>query len=383
MPERRRFRVYLAGPISRCNKTQTRRWREAVKRKYEATMEFLDPVENLVGSEASAYEVVEADLRLVEQADGLLVNMWRESIGATMGVVHACRHGRPVVVADPNHLESRMLAFFADAVEETPLQGAKALLNLLRAESGWRVVKSEGREDPFERRKILEAVRAACRHAKRDDVAIPGRVLPAVIERLRASDRRIRKSVTATDVDKAVTKALDELESDAAQTAAVAGVLTAWRSRHDRKRSRGGRIDRARDRPPPDRVLASRVPISSGKAHATIWGKAVKSLDGIPSPAAREVFRIISSVPGITEIKLGPFGHKGSRSICQAWVGESPEPHVIEGKLYDRGVKGTMQSFQVRVQSDSDKPKVVAAIERELRNSSKWAQRQAVRTRER
>ena len=374
MPERRRFRVYLAGPISRCNETQTRRWREAVKRKYEATMEFLDPVENLVGPEASAYEVVEADLRLIEQADGLLVNMWRESIGATMGVVHACRHGRPVVVADPNHFESRMLAFFADAVEETPLQGAKALLNLLRAESGWRVVKSEGREDPFERRKILEAVRAACRHAKRDDVAIPGRVLPVVVERLRASDRRIRKSVTTTDIDKAVTKALDELESDAAQTESVAGVLNAWRSRHDRKRSRGGRIDRVRDRPPSDRVLASRVPISSGKSHATIWGKAVKSLDGIPLPA-REIFRRISSVPGITEIKLGPFGHKGSRSTCQAWVGESPEPHVIEGKLYDRGVKGTMQSFQVRVQSDSDKPKVAAAIERELRNSSKWAQK--------
>ena len=251
-----------------------------------------------------------------------------------MGVVHACRHGRPVVVADPNHFESRMLAFFADAVEETPLQGAKALLNLLRAESGWRVV----------------------------------------IERLRASDRRIRKSVTTTDIDKAVTKALDELESDAAQTESVAGVLNAWRSRHDRKRSRGGRIDRVRDRPPSDRVLASRVPISSGKSHATIRGKAVKSLDGIPVPA-REIFRRISSVPGITEIKLGPFGHKGSRSTCQAWVGESPEPHVIEGKLYDRGVKGTMQSFQVRVQSDSDKLKVAAAIERELRNSSKWAQK--------
>ena len=328
MPE---FRVYLAGPISRCNETQTRHWREAVKRKYEARMEFLDPVEkeNLVGPEESPYKVVEADLRLIEQADGLLVNMWRESIGATMGVVHACRHGRPVVVADPNHLESRMLAFFADAVEETPLQGAKALLNLLRAESGWRVVKSEGREEPFERRKILEAVRAACRYAKRDDVAIPGRVLPVVIEHLRASDRRMRKSVTTTDIDEGVKKALDELESDAAQTEAVAGVLNAWRSRHDRKRSRGGRIDRVRDRPPSDRVLASRVPISSSKSHATIWGEAVKSFDDIPSPDAREVFRIISSVPGITEIKLGPFGHKGSRPTCQAWVGESPEPFDV------------------------------------------------------
>ena len=213
--------------------------------------------------------------------------------------------------------------------------------------------------------------------------AIPGRVLPVVIEHLRASDRRMRKSVTTTDIDEGVKKALDELESDAAQTEAVAGVLNAWRSRHDRKRSRGGRIDRVRDRPPSDRVLASRVPISSSKSHATIWGEAVKSFDDIPSPDAREVFRIISSVPGITEIKLGPFGHKGSRPTCQAWVGESPEPHVIEGKLYDRGEKGAMQSFQVRVQFDSDKPKVVAAIERKLRNSSKWAQSQAVRTRER
>ena len=332
-------------------------------------MEFLDPVENLVGPEASAYEVVESDLRLIKQADGLLVNMWRESIGSAMGVVHA--QGRPVVAADPNHLESRMLAFFVDAVEETPLKGAKALLNLFRAESGWRVVKSEGREERFERRKILEAVRAACRQAKRDDVAIPGRVLPAVIERLRGSDRRMRKAVTSADVDRAVTSVLERFASDAARADAVAGILDAWRGRHDWKRSGPARSDRARDRPPSNPFRAGRVPISCGKSHATIWGRTVRSLKDVPS-SAREVLRSVSSVPGITEIRLTEFNSKESRSRCQAWAGASPTPYVIEGKLYDRGPKGTMQGFQVWVQFDDNKETVTAEMERVLRRDDRW-----------
>ena len=134
MPARHAFRVYLAGPISRCNDAQMRRWRETVKSEYGLRMRFLDPVERLLDPGASPYEVVEADLRHIIEADGLLVNMWRESIGTAMGVAHAHRHGRVIVVSDPNHLDNKMLTFFADAVEETPLRGAKVLWNLLRAE---------------------------------------------------------------------------------------------------------------------------------------------------------------------------------------------------------------------------------------------------------
>ena len=107
MPGRQAFRVYLAGPISRCNDTQMRRWRETVKGEYGSKMTFLDPVERLVDPEASPYEFVEADLQHIMEADGLLVNMWRESIGAAMGVAHAHRHGRAIVVSDPNHLENK------------------------------------------------------------------------------------------------------------------------------------------------------------------------------------------------------------------------------------------------------------------------------------
>ena len=46
---------------------------------------------------------------------------------------------------------------------------------------------------------------------------------------------------------------------------------------------------------------------------------------------------------------------------------------AVEGKLFDRGVKGTMQSFQVRVQSDDAKEAVATAMEKELRKAGRWA----------
>ena len=341
-------------------------------RPYGSKMTFLDPVERLVDPEASPYEFVEADLQHIMEADGLLVNMWRESIGTAMGVAHAHRHGRAIVVSDPNHLANKMLTFFADAVEETPLRGAKVLWNLLRAERSWRVVKSGARtEERFERGKIMEAVRAACREAKRDDIVIPRVVLPRVIEQLRGSDRSVKKSVTTTDIDKAIADVLNLLDSDAVHAEAVAGVSNAWRRRGNSLARAGRRTPTERDADP---LPAGQVPIScGGKAHATIWGRTVRRIEDIPSPDARSVFRSIASVQGITRITLGQFGHKGSRSGCQAVVGVSRTPCVIEGKLYDKGPKGTMQSFRVWVQSDEDKPKVVADIERVLRSGRTWA----------
>jgi len=54
-------------------------------------------------------------------------------------------------------------------------------------------------------------------------------------------------------------------------------------------------------------------------------------------------------------------------------VGESTSRGVIEGKLYDKGQKGTMQSFQVGVQSDEVKLAVAEEIEVALRHESLWA----------
>ncbi len=372
MTPNRKFRVYLAGPISGCNPVQRCHWRNEVKEKHGARMTFLDPTENLLDREASPYEYVEADLKNIMESDGLLVNMWRESIGTAMGVAHAHRHGRAIVVSDPNHLENKMLTFSADAVEEKPLQAAKALWNLLCAERSWRVVKSGKREDqPFERKKIMEAVRAACRDAKRDDIVIPRLVLPRVVEQLHAGDRKVNKSVTTTEIAKSVTDVLKALEDDPSHSDAVEGVLHAWR---DRRNGPGRAMGRILHQSYGDRLPGGYVPVSGGgKSHATIWGSKIERLEEIPSAEARRVFRSIGSVPGITSITLGQFGHKGSRSSCQASVGTSKTPFVIEGKLFDKGPKGTMQSFQVRVQADEAKQAVAERIEEVLRQEGTWA----------
>lgn len=363
-----KFRVYLAGPISGCNDAQMRRWRESVKEKYNKHFDFIDPVGNLLDGEANAHAVVEADIRSIENADGLLINMWRESIGAGLGAVHAHRRGRPVVVSDPNHLQNCMLAFYADVVTDNPLKGAKALLDLLRAESNWVVVRSgEPRGDAFDRRRLMTAIQDACRQAGRDDIVIPRLVLPSVIESLQRSDRRIRREISTATIDQTVTAVLDGFRAQPAYAEAAADVLQAWRSQGGSRK----RPNAVRETPPSPISTATSVPISCGKSHGTIWGTTVNELHDVPLPA-REVFKSISSVSGITAIKLGPFGRKGKRNTCQAWVKESPEPFVLDGQLFDLGEKGTAQSFQVRVQAEADKPAVAAAIERELRSIERW-----------
>ena len=371
MLKRQKFCVYLAGPIHGCNDDQIRQWRDDVERKYAPHFTFSDPAKRLLGKSATPYEIVEADLRAIDEADGLLVNMWRESIGSAIGVVHAHRKGKPVVVADPNHLKSRMLDFYVDAVKESPLKAARALLDLLRAEADWFVIKSTERdEEPFERRKLMAAIRAACRSAGRDDLVVPRLVLPVVIDRLKKSDRRTRKRFATDDIATEVLATLADLEGDPTYGPLVTRIASAWEERRQQEK----RHDR--QRAPRRRITApvtGHVDIACSKSHGTIWGKTVKKLDDIPSTDARKVFQAIWGVSGITRISLGRFGRKESRSACRAFVGGSKTPCVIEGKLFDRSDKGTMQSFQVRIQSDSDKQTILDGIIATLKTSRLWA----------
>ena len=311
-------------------------------------------------------------LQAIEAADGLLVNMWRASIGTAIGVAHAHLRSQTIVVCDPNCLESSMLNFFADAVADTPLQGAKMLWSLLRAERRWHVNKHGGRTEPFERRKIMEAVRGACRSAGCDDITVPRLVIPEVIDRLERTDRKINESLTTTDIDRVVMDVLRGLEDEPAYRDSAAGVVDAWRDRA--VAGRDGALPASLVGAGPLDPTIVRILISSGsKSHGTIWGAPVRALADIPSSEARSVFRKIASVPGVTRITLGPFGRKGERKECRAWGGGSQTANVIEGRLYDRGPKGTLQSFQVHVQSDDARPAVRRQIEDVLRDAGRWA----------
>ena len=369
MSKRQKFCVYLAGPISGCNAVQVHAWRDAVKRQYRKQLDFIDPSGFIHPSggvkdqqATTSAQIVEADLLKIEEADGLLVNMWRESIGSTCGVVHARHAGKPVVVADPNHLGNKTLAFYADAVMETPRLAAKTLLNVLRAEVDWSVRKLTGKTEPFERRKLATAIRAACGGAGHDSIVGPGFILPAVINRLKDSNRRVKKQFPTSLIDEEVLQALKELEGDPFhQPCTIQGVSEEWKRVRDEKH-RNPSSHTPSSGASQSSATQIGVDISCAKSHGTIWGKTMNNLQNIPSADARRVFEIIQQVPGITRITLGPFGRQESRPSCKATVSKSTTPCVIEGKLFDRGPKGTMQSFQVWVQFDSNKETVQTKI---------------------
>lgn len=369
--KREKFHIYLAGPISGCsNDDQVHRWREDIKNsQYSKHFDFIDPAElPLLRPGATARQAVEEDLRAIKKADGLLVNMWRESIGSAIGIVHAHKEGRPVVIADPNNLNNRTLEFYADAVTDTPLKAANMLLDLLRAEATWEVVKRGSLQEPFHRRKLVSSIRTACRRAKCDDIVVPRIVLPAIIERLKKSARRIGHALTTSDIARAVMATFAALETDRDHAETVKGVSAEWQTSVQNKQQ--GFL---KHRPLPTVPRSgTKVDVASSKSHATIWGKAIKSLEEIPSKDARHVFQIIAATPGITRIDLRQFGSRDSRSTCGAFVASSLTPFLIEGKLYDKGKKGTIQTFQIRVQDDGEKERIVNDIKVALKKENRW-----------
>ena len=373
MAKREKFEIYLAGPITGCNEEQLRRWRDDVTAKYTKDFSFIDPTRrwegNAIGEDKTPLEIVQADLRGIERADGMLVNMWRESIGTSIGMVHAHRAGKPVVVADPNHLHSQMLAFYADALEDNPLKAAAALRALLRAER-WHVDKAGGRpSEPFQRSKLVSSIGAACADAGRNDVVVPRMVLPHVLERLKR--RKIGDQITTSDIHKAVYRTFEQFAKDDSHRSMVEGVLEVWPEA--RPSTRDSALAAAAAESPPHPASKVSVRVYSPKSHGTIWGKGVRQLSDIPSDAARRVFETIIRTPGITEVVMGPFGQGETRKRVCATVAESPTPNVLEGKIFDQGVKGSFQTFQVWVQDDAQKARIKVQCQAALQAEDLWA----------
>ena len=370
MPKHEKLHIYLAGPITGCNDEQIHRWRDEVRTKYDKDFDLIDPTlrweGNAIGDDKSPHEIVAADQGGIERADGMLVNMWRESIGASIGMVHAHRSGKPVVVADPNHLRSQILAFYADALEDTPVKAAKALKALLGAER-WRVLKLGDRPvERFERRKLVSSIAAACASAGRNDIIVPRIVLPKVIERLEGRNNE----VTSRAIAAAIQQTFEELTADKSYGNTVEGVLERWLAKMAEKNSElpaSVPAETVREH----QEVSVRVHTTEG--HGNMWCKGVHQIGDIPSGDARRVFETIVRTPGITEVVLKEFGHKESRERVGGVVKESSIPYVLEGKVFDRCKKGTVQNFHIRVQADAEKTRIRDQCENALREAQLWA----------
>jgi len=96
--------LYLCGPIMDEHEGEARAWRALAKAALEPTFVCLDPMRrNFKDREVdSANEIVDFDLQDIRDADLLLVNYSKNSIGTSMEVFYAAHDlGRFVVAFSP------------------------------------------------------------------------------------------------------------------------------------------------------------------------------------------------------------------------------------------------------------------------------------------
>jgi len=96
--------IYLSGPIMDEHLGDAREWREYAKSKLAGQFRILDPMRrNFKDREVdSANEIVEFDLQDVRDADILLVNYNKASIGTSMEVFYAAHDlGKFVISFSP------------------------------------------------------------------------------------------------------------------------------------------------------------------------------------------------------------------------------------------------------------------------------------------
>ncbi len=96
--------IYLSGPIMDVHEDHAREWRDQAKHVLGPHFRLLDPMRRKFTDRAvdSANEIVEFDLQDVRDADILLVNYNKPSIGTAMEIFHASHNlGKFVVSFSP------------------------------------------------------------------------------------------------------------------------------------------------------------------------------------------------------------------------------------------------------------------------------------------
>ena len=97
-------KIYLCGPIMDCSADDSKTWRQRAKERLAGRFILLDPMRrNFRDHEIdSANEIVEFDLQDVRDADILLVNYCKASIGTSMEVFYAAHDlGKFIIAFSP------------------------------------------------------------------------------------------------------------------------------------------------------------------------------------------------------------------------------------------------------------------------------------------
>jgi hypothetical protein len=206
--DRQRLRVYLAGPISGCNKTQKLEWRKDIKKRLgNRGYEFIDPTETPWNAQREFIDI--------DKSDVVIANLWRESIGTVVGIVRARRLAKPVIVVDINHIDSQMLKaitgkeWWVGGLEEAANKLEKEIAPRLRQEP--KVRKKNGSVVDFNPRKLRKSIVMACESTEINDDDLPVMVTTRVVTVLRSS---VAEVVTTDEIKEEVFRQLEQLSSE-------------------------------------------------------------------------------------------------------------------------------------------------------------------------
>ncbi len=286
--------IYLAGPISGCNDDQRFGWRRDLKGAFAKEFTFIDPTDNLIGANQSHYKLVQADIEAIRRADAVIANMWRESVGTALGVLHAHDASKPVVICDPNFINSRMLAFYADSVVRdttAAIEAVRTILNSQKAIEGVR--KQSGKIERFDRVKFSKSLRKACLDAGQSDILPPRVITAQALALILAAVAKSDGFISTAMIKELTWEAMAEIAAEPQNVADYDKIRQSW------------------DSGKPLKVIGDsigihakplEVKVRTHGTHSTIWGPLHKI-----TSSARDIVNAICCVEGITEVVFGPF----------------------------------------------------------------------------
>jgi len=209
MAEKSKLSIYLAGPVTNCNEKQKTEWRKTIKAKLSKLgHEAVDPTDHIEWTPFK--EMVEMD-----RSDLVIANLWRESVGTVVGIVQARRKGKPVILVDPNYLETILLRHLVG--KEFIVRGIDEALNLLPqlADQLNKVVmvkKSDGTMEPFAASKLHDSINAVCARAHVEDAILPEMVANAVHTAVMRAERH--GEIHTEQIKRLVFEALGDIAQD-------------------------------------------------------------------------------------------------------------------------------------------------------------------------
>lgn len=115
------MRVYLAGPINAKSDDEAVAWREVIKTKFGDKFTYLDPMDrDFRGIEGDhTQEIVEGDLRDIQECDLFVANAWTPSFGTAMEVFYASHVLGKVVLCVAPKPHSPWLTYHASSMFES------------------------------------------------------------------------------------------------------------------------------------------------------------------------------------------------------------------------------------------------------------------------